>query len=40
VNMFGTNGFLAGICDADYGPTFTQAVGIIEEACNNFMPPG
>ncbi|MCX4240624.1 hypothetical protein [Paraliomyxa miuraensis] len=40
VNMFGANGFLGGICEPDYGPVFAQAVGIIEEACNNFVPPG
>jgi hypothetical protein len=40
VNMFGANGFLGGICEPDYGPVFMEAVGIIEDACNNFMPPG
>lgn len=38
-NMF-TNGFEADVCIPDYGPVFTQAIGIIEEACNNFVPPG
>ena len=40
VNLFGTNGFLGGVCEPDYGPTFALAVGVIEEACNNFQPPG
>lgn len=40
VSMFGANGFLGGICEPDYGPGFAEAVGIIEEACNNFQPPG
>jgi hypothetical protein len=40
VNMFGMNGFLGGICEPDYGPVFADAVGIIEDACHNFMPPG
>jgi hypothetical protein len=40
VSMFGANGFLGGICEPDYGPVFAEAVGIIEEACNNFTPPG
>jgi hypothetical protein len=40
VTMFGPNGFLGGICEADYGPGFAEAVGIIEDACNNFTPPG
>jgi len=37
--MFGPNGFV-GCIDDDYGAIFAQATGIIEEACNNFMPPG
>jgi hypothetical protein len=40
VSMFGANGFLGGICEPDYGPVFAEAVAIIEEACNNFTPPG
>jgi hypothetical protein len=40
VDLFGVNGFLGGICEPDYGPVFAQAVGIIEDACNNFQPPG
>jgi hypothetical protein len=40
VTMFGPNGFLGGICEPDYGPGFGEAVAIIEEACNNFQPPG
>jgi hypothetical protein len=40
VSMFGPNGFLGGICEPDYGPVFSEAVAIIEEACNNFTPPG
>ena len=38
-NMF-TNGFEADVCTPDYAPVFEQAIGIIEEACNNYMPPG
>ena len=38
-NLFGDNGFLGCIAD-DYGPIFTEAVGIIENACDNFQPPG
>ena len=26
--------------EADYGPVFAEAVGIIEEACNDVTPPG
>jgi len=38
--MFGENGFLGGICEPDYGPIFQQAIGVIETACDNFIPPG
>lgn len=40
VQMFGANGFLGGVCEPDYGPVFADAVGIIQDACNNFVPPG
>ena len=40
VSMFGPNGMLGGICEPDYGPVFAEAGQLIEEACNNFMPPG
>jgi hypothetical protein len=40
VSLFGENGFLGGVCEPDYGPVFTEAVAIIEQACNNFQPPG
>ncbi len=38
-NMF-TNGFEADVCTPDYGPAFQQAIDLIEDACNNFQPPG
>ncbi|MCA9707508.1 MAG: VWA domain-containing protein [Myxococcales bacterium] len=34
-----TNGFLGGICEANYGPIFSQAIAVIDDACENFMPP-
>jgi hypothetical protein len=37
---FGDNGFVGGICQADYGPIFEQAIGVIATACDNFVPPG
>jgi hypothetical protein len=37
--MFEENGFLGGICQADYGPTFAQATEVIELACDNFVAP-
>jgi hypothetical protein len=38
--LFGENGFLGGVCEANYGPIFNEAIGVIENACNNFVPPG
>jgi hypothetical protein len=38
--MFEANGFVGGICQTDYGPTFMDAVGVINTACQNFIPPG
>lgn len=38
--MFGVNGFVAGICEPDYGPVFEQAIAVIDEACDNYIPPG
>ena len=38
--MFGDNGFLGGVCEPDYGPIFNEAIGVIETACSNFVPPG
>lgn len=37
--MFEDNGFVGGICVADYGPIFDEAIGLIETACDNFIPP-
>jgi hypothetical protein len=39
VTMFGPNGFL-GCITGDFGAIFGEATGIIQEACDNFMPPG
>lgn len=38
--MFGVNGFMAEICLPDFASVFTQAVGIIDVACDNYVPPG
>ncbi|MBV1860637.1 MAG: hypothetical protein KUG77_19645 [Nannocystaceae bacterium] len=38
--LFGENGFVGGICEPDYGPSFTQATAVIQQACENFIPPG
>lgn len=37
--MFGENGF-QGCITGDFGQIFSDATGVIEEACNNFVPPG
>ena len=37
--FFGANGFTGDICAASFGPFFEDAVGIIEDACESFMPP-
>jgi hypothetical protein len=37
--MFGPNGFMADICQPDFAPIFDQAVGIIDIACENYIPP-
>ena len=38
--LFGENGFTAGICEPDYGPSFANATAVIQQACENFIPPG
>ncbi len=38
-NMFGTNGLVGGVCELDYSPVFSQAVDVIDVACDNFVPP-
>jgi hypothetical protein len=40
VEHFGENGFLGGLCEEDYEPFFDDAIGVIEEACANFVPTG
>ena len=37
--MWGVNGFMADICTLDYGPIFTQAISVIDVACENYIPP-
>ncbi len=37
--LFGENGF-QGCITGDFGQIFNEATGVIEEACNNFVPPG
>ncbi len=40
VQLFGDHGVLGSVCAADYAPFFTDAVGIIDLACDEFEPPG
>ncbi len=38
IAMWGDHGLSGLVCDADYSPFFTEAVGIIDNACDNFIP--
>ncbi len=40
ITLWGDHGLRGSICEMDYAPFFMQAVGIIDEACDNFQPPG
>lgn len=35
-----TNGFVGQICAPSYKQFFSDAIGLIDDACENFMPPG
>ena len=37
---FGDHGVVGSVCVDDYNPFFAQAVGIIDTACDEFVPPG
>jgi hypothetical protein len=37
---FGERGVLGSVCEEDYNPFFTEAVAIIDTACDEFVPPG
>jgi len=39
IDMWGDHGLKSTICAADYAPFFTEAVAIIDDACDNFVPP-
>lgn len=40
VELFGDRGIWASVCTPDYNPFFEQAVGLIDAACDDFVPPG
>jgi hypothetical protein len=40
VDKFGIRGITGDICSQpDYGGFFTQAVGLVDTACDEFIPP-
>jgi hypothetical protein len=39
VALWGDHGLEASVCNLDYAPFFEQAVAIIDEACDDFVPP-
>lgn len=39
-SLFGATGLLGDICAPSFGPFFEQAVGLIDSACDGFVPPG
>ena len=39
IGMWGDHGLEGSVCDADYSPFFDKAVAVIDETCDNFMPP-
>ncbi len=40
IAAFGNRGLEGSVCSADYTAFFDQAVGLIDEACDEFIPPG
>lgn len=40
VGMFGANGFMGPVCVDDYGNFFKDSVTVVDQACNDFVPPG
>lgn len=40
VGLFGEYGLVGSVCSAEYGSFFAQAVGVIVDACENYVPPG
>lgn len=39
IQLWGDHGLEGSVCEADYGPFFDQAIGIIDETCDEFTPP-
>lgn len=40
IDMWGEQGVKASVCTSDYGSIFDSALGIIDSACDGFVPPG
>ena len=38
IAKWGDHGIEGSVCEPDYAPFFQQAVGVIDEACDNFIP--
>lgn len=38
--LWGEHGVEGSVCEPDYAPFFTKAIAVIDEACDNFTPPG
>jgi hypothetical protein len=39
-NRFGPNGFVGDVCWTDYSGFFTDALPVVDTACDNYVPPG
>jgi hypothetical protein len=39
-NRFDANGFVGDVCWSDYSTFFTDALPVVDMACQNFVPPG
>ena len=40
IALWDEHGIAGSVCEPDYAPFFADAVGIIDDACDNFQPPG
>ena len=39
IALWGAHGLEANVCETDYAPFFEQAIGIIDQTCDDFDPP-
>jgi hypothetical protein len=40
IELFGDLGLVGDVCDSDYGALFDQAVALVDQSCDEFVPPG